>query len=123
MASRLSSLLSPGSLIYPVDQRWFATRTWFDNEPVDGGTKILPKIYYHSGLDIGGAERQVKVIAATDAVVVSSGADVLPEYLLKGRSHREVWSGRESCRTQKRCRVSEGRTWVVLSLQSSAQNQ
>lgn len=75
-----SPLLSPGSLIYPVDQRWFATRTWFDNEPVDGGTKILPKIYYHSGLDIGGSERQVKVIAATDALVVSVGDDVLEEH-------------------------------------------
>lgn len=84
-----SPLMKPGSLIYPVDQRWFATRTWFDNEPVDGGTKILPTIYYHSGLDIGGTERLVKVIAATDAVVVSAGDDVLPEYLLEGggKSH------------------------------------
>lgn len=75
-----SPLLKSGSFIYPVDQRWFATRTWFDNEPVDGGTKILPKIYYHSGLDIGGAEKLTKVIAATDAVVVSSGTDVLVEH-------------------------------------------
>jgi len=84
-----SPLMQPGSLIYPVDQRWFATRTWYDNEPVDGGTTILPKIYYHSGLDIGGSERQVKVIAATDAVVVSAGDQVLPEYLLEGgvKSH------------------------------------
>ena len=88
-----SPLLKPGSLIYPVDQRWFATRTWFDNEPVDGGTKILPKIYYHSGLDIGGSERQVKVIAATDAVVVSSGEDVLPEYLLKGGATAKYGQG------------------------------
>ncbi|WP_339730931.1 PKD domain-containing protein [uncultured Gimesia sp.] len=72
-----SPLIKPGSFIYPVDQRWFATRTWYDNEPVDGGTKILPKIYYHSGLDIGGAEKLTKVIAATDAIVVSSGNDVL----------------------------------------------
>ncbi|QDU12064.1 Peptidase family M23 [Gimesia aquarii] len=75
-----SPLLKPGSFIYPVNQRWFATRTWFDNEPVDGGKKILPKIYYHSGLDIGGAEKLTKVIAATDAVVVSSGTDVLEEH-------------------------------------------
>jgi len=72
-----SPLIKPGSFIYPVDQRWFATRTWYDNEPVDGGTKILPKIYYHSGLDIGGAEKLTKVMAATDAIVVSSGNDVL----------------------------------------------
>jgi len=89
-----SLLMKPDSLIYPVDQRWFATRTWFDNEPVDGGTKILPKIYYHSGLDIGGAERLVKVIAATDAVVVSSGDDVLPEYLLKGGGKSKYGEGR-----------------------------
>ena len=89
-----SPLLKPGSYIYPVDQRWFATRTWFDNEPVDGGTKILPKIYYHSGLDIGGSERQVKVIAATDAVVVSSGEDVLPEYLLKDGSIPKYGQGK-----------------------------
>ncbi|MCA9157549.1 MAG: peptidoglycan DD-metalloendopeptidase family protein [Planctomycetales bacterium] len=79
-----SPLLQPGSLIYPVDQRWFATQTWFDNEPVDGGTKVLPQIYYHSGMDIGGSERQVRVIAATDAVVVSAGDDVLPEYRFEG---------------------------------------
>ena len=72
-----SPLLKPGSFIYPVDQRWFATRTWYDNEPVDGGHEILPKIYYHSGLDIGGAEKLTRVIAATDAIVVSSGTDVL----------------------------------------------
>lgn len=75
-----SPLIKPGSFIYPVDQRWFATRTWYDNEPVDGGTKILPKIYYHSGLDIGGAEKLTRVIAATDAIVVSSGTDVLDGY-------------------------------------------
>lgn len=89
-----SPLMKPGSLIYPVDQRWFATRTWFDNEPVDGGTKILPKIYYHSGLDIGGAERLVRVLAATDAVVVSSGDDVLPGYLLKDGGKSRYGEGR-----------------------------
>lgn len=89
-----SPLLRPGSLIYPVDQRWFATRTWFDNEPVDGGTRVLPKIYYHSGLDIGGSERQVTVLAATDAVVVSSGNGVLPEYLLEGGTAATYGDGR-----------------------------
>lgn len=89
-----SPLFRPGSLIYPVDQKWFATRTWFDNEPVDGGTKVLPKIYYHSGLDIGGSERQVKVIAATDAIVVSSGNDVLPEYQLEGGAVAKYGQGK-----------------------------
>ena len=72
-----SPLIRPGSFIYPVNQRWFATRTWYDNEPVDGGSKILPKIYYHSGLDIGASEAQTKVLAATDALVVSVGNDIL----------------------------------------------
>ncbi len=89
-----SPLVRPGSFIYPVDQRWFATRTWFDNEPVDGGTKILPKIYYHSGLDIGGSEQHVRVIAATDAVVVSAGDDVLPEYLLEGGATSHYGQGK-----------------------------
>ena len=31
------------------------------------------KVYYHNGLDIGGAEGLVEVIAATDGIVVSSG--------------------------------------------------
>ena len=72
-----SPLVAPGTLLYPVDQRWFATRTWFDNEPVDGGSVILPKIYYHSGLDIGAAEALTRVLAATDALVVSVGDEVL----------------------------------------------
>lgn len=40
----------------------------------------MTKIYYHSGLDIGGSERQVKVFAATDALVVSAGDVVLEGY-------------------------------------------
>jgi murein DD-endopeptidase MepM/ murein hydrolase activator NlpD len=72
-----SPLVLPGTFSYPVDQRWFASATWFDNEPVDGGTTILPKIYYHAGLDIGGAEGLVQVLAATEGVVVSSGLQVL----------------------------------------------
>lgn len=68
-----SPLVRPGTFRYPLDQRWFASATWFDNEPVDGGSRILPEIYYHSGLDIGGAEGLVEVTAATDGLVVSSG--------------------------------------------------
>ncbi len=72
-----SPLIEPGSFIYPVKQRWLATGTWYDNETVDGGASILPKIYYHSGLDIGGAEALTEVIAATDGLVVSTGGKVL----------------------------------------------
>jgi len=72
-----SPVITPGSFIYPAKQRWFATGTWYDNETVDGGSSILPKIYYHSGLDIGGTEAMTKVIAATDGLVVSAAGKVL----------------------------------------------
>ncbi|HLU99688.1 MAG TPA: hypothetical protein VKZ59_00380, partial [Acidobacteriota bacterium] len=73
--------IRPHEFVYPVRQQWFASMTQMANEPVyvDGGD--IPgkrKIYYHSGLDIGGAEGMVDVIAATDGVVQSSGTDSLP---------------------------------------------
>jgi murein DD-endopeptidase MepM/ murein hydrolase activator NlpD len=46
---------------------------------VDGGEIPTNKnIYYHYGLDFGGAEAMVEVKAATDGVVVSSGTERLP---------------------------------------------
>ncbi len=65
----------------PVKTRWFASMTQMANEPVyvDGGE--IPanlKIYYHAGLDMGGAEGLVEVVAATDGLVVSSGNVRLP---------------------------------------------
>jgi murein DD-endopeptidase MepM/ murein hydrolase activator NlpD len=72
-----SPWIQPGSFLYPVRQNWFASLTWFDNEPVDGGAAILPKIYYHAGLDIGGTEAMTEVVSATDALVVSAGEEVL----------------------------------------------
>jgi hypothetical protein len=53
------------------------------NEPVfvDGGEQPGAKsIYYHYGLDIGGAEGMVEVVAAAAGTVVSSGQAVLPGY-------------------------------------------
>src|SRR5262249_4444776 len=38
------------------------------------------QIYYHSGLDIGGAEGLVDVIAAAAGLVVSAGNSILPGY-------------------------------------------
>lgn len=75
-----SPWLSPDHLVYPVKQRWFASDTHMANEPVyvDGGD--IPgerKIYYHSGLDLGGTEDLVEVIAATNAIIVSVGDVVL----------------------------------------------
>jgi murein DD-endopeptidase MepM/ murein hydrolase activator NlpD len=78
-----SPLEKPGTFLYPAKQRWFASCTHMANEPchVDGGENALVKqIYYHYGLDIGGAEGLVDVVAATDGLVVSSGKEILPGY-------------------------------------------
>ena len=75
-----SPWIEPGTFRYPARERWFASGTQMSNEPtfVDGGEKPADKkIYYHSGLDIGGAEGLVDVVAATDGLVVSSGDDRL----------------------------------------------
>lgn len=75
-----SPWIEPGTFVYPARQRWFASMTQMANEPVyvDGGEEPLNKrIYYHSGLDIGGAESLVDVLAATDALVVSRGLERL----------------------------------------------
>ena len=76
-------LVNPGTFLYPVRQRWFASGTHMANEPVhvDGGENPQVKqIYYHYGLDMGGAEGLVDVVAATDGLVVSSGKMILPGY-------------------------------------------
>ena len=76
-----ASLYMPAnSFVYPVRQRWFATRTQMANEPtyVDDGESISSRrIYYHSGLDIGGAEGMVDILAATSGLVVGVGKAVL----------------------------------------------
>jgi murein DD-endopeptidase MepM/ murein hydrolase activator NlpD len=78
-----SPLLRPGTFVYPARQRWFASATQMANEPVyvDGGEDpAVRKIYYHYGLDIGGAEALVQVVSATDGLVVSSGKSILDGY-------------------------------------------
>jgi murein DD-endopeptidase MepM/ murein hydrolase activator NlpD len=75
-----SPWITPGAFLYPARQRWFASYTHMGNEPVyvDGGDLPAKKdIYYHYGLDIGGSEGLVDVIAATEGLVVSSGNSVL----------------------------------------------
>lgn len=76
----------PSTFGYPLKQRWFASDTQMANEPtfVDGGDAPgAPgaKIYYHYGLDFGGAEGLVEVIAATDGLVVSAAGETLPAHL------------------------------------------
>ena len=78
-----SPLLQPGTFVYPVKQRWFASLTQMCNVPtyVDGCERPSQKqIYYHNGLDIGGCEELTEVVAATDGLVVSTGLDVLPDH-------------------------------------------
>jgi len=75
--------MTPGEMGYPLKQRWFLTHTQMANEPtyVDRGERTSrQKIYYHSGLDLGGPEALAEVVAATDGVVVSLGKEVLPEH-------------------------------------------
>ena len=71
--THITPWVARGTFRYPVKQKWFATYTQMANEPtyVDGGERPdVRKIYYHSGLDIGGREGDVEVVAATDGLVV-----------------------------------------------------
>jgi hypothetical protein len=75
-----SPWLNPGTFQYPAKQAWFASATQMANEPVyvDGGEKPgMGNVYYHYGLDIGGAEGLIDVVTATDGLVVSVGKEVL----------------------------------------------
>ena len=77
---RESAILPAGTFLYPVKLRWSASDTQMSNEPVyvDGSEQPgLRKIFYHSALDFGGAERLVEVVSATDGLVVSRGTNVL----------------------------------------------
>lgn len=78
-----SPWMNPGTMVYPVKQRWFASSTQMANEPcyVDAGDRPQNrKIYYHSGLDFGGCEGLIEVVAATDGLVVSARTEKLPAY-------------------------------------------
>jgi murein DD-endopeptidase MepM/ murein hydrolase activator NlpD len=78
-----SPWIEPGTFVYPLKQRWFASQTQMANEPtfVDGGeVPGAKKIYYHYGLDSGGAEGLVDVIAAAAGRVISAGKEILPGY-------------------------------------------
>ncbi len=75
-----SPWIAPGTFVYPAKQRWFASSTQMSNEPVyvDGGEVPSNKnIYYHDGLDIGGSEGMVEIVAATDGLVVSKAGQFL----------------------------------------------
>ena len=71
-----SPYIWPGTFVYPVNQKWLASLTWYSNEPVNS-PRPDGSIYYHAGLDLGGAEDMVEIYAATDGTVVSTGGQVL----------------------------------------------
>jgi len=78
-----SAWIEPGTFGYPLKQRWFASHTQMANEPsfVDGGEVPNEKrIYYHYGLDSGGAEGMAEVVAAADGRVISWGTNILAGY-------------------------------------------
>ncbi|MBN1846317.1 MAG: peptidoglycan DD-metalloendopeptidase family protein [Sedimentisphaerales bacterium] len=75
-----SPWIRPDTFTYPVRQRWFAGDTQMANVPCYVDACDLPgprSIYYHYGLDFGGSEGLIEVVAATDALVVSAGDRVL----------------------------------------------
>ncbi len=75
-----SPWIRPGTFIYPVKQKWFANDTQMANVPCYVNACDIPGqngIYYHYGLDFGGSEGTVEVVAATDGLVVSVGNHVL----------------------------------------------
>ena len=76
-----SPWVRPGTFAYPVNQRWFASDTQMANDPCYVNACDIPgrtKVYYHYGLDFGGAEGMVDVLAATDGTIVSRAGKTLP---------------------------------------------
>jgi murein DD-endopeptidase MepM/ murein hydrolase activator NlpD len=73
-----SPWIEPDSFGYPVKQAWFASQTSFSNEPV--APRPNRQLYYHAGLDIGGAEGLTEVVVATEAMIVSHGLEVHPDH-------------------------------------------
>jgi murein DD-endopeptidase MepM/ murein hydrolase activator NlpD len=73
----------PGSFVYPVRQRWFASATHMGNEPcfMDGGEERGPgRIYYHYGLDLSGCEHLVDGVAVADGVVVGARGEIQSDH-------------------------------------------
>ncbi len=79
-------LFGPTPIVYPVRQKWFASMTQMPNERcyVDACELPLVKpdsyIYYHYGMDIGGHDRAVPIVAARSGYVVVRGEQKIVEY-------------------------------------------
>ncbi len=75
-----SPWIRAGTFTYPVKQKWFANDTQMANVPCYVNACDIPAskgVYYHYGLDFGGSEGLVEVVAATDGLVVSVAGRVL----------------------------------------------
>ena len=88
-----SPWIQPGTFMYPARQRWFANDTQMANEPtfVDGGEYPRDAVYYHNGLDIGGADGYVEIVAATDGLVVSASNQVAEGHEDSPMGPRPFW--------------------------------
>ena len=106
-SSRGRSSIRPGSAGSPRGRRWPTSRS---TSTAARGPSIT-KIYYHYGLDIGGAEGLVEVVAATDGLVVSVGHG--PPAGLRGHARRAAL----------RRRLPARRPGLVLPLQPPAHHR
>ena len=70
-----SPLTEEGTLILPLRDRWFAGAYQTGNEPVyvNGIEPVMQNVYYHFGMDFGGAEGSVDIVAPTDGLVLVAG--------------------------------------------------
>ncbi len=76
-----SPWIKPGTFYYPVRQKWFASDTQMANDPCYVDAFEVPgqeNVYYHYGLDFGGAEGLVDVVAATSGIIISKGEEIIP---------------------------------------------
>ncbi|OFX33754.1 MAG: hypothetical protein A2W90_21960 [Bacteroidetes bacterium GWF2_42_66] len=74
-----SPYITPGTFVYPIKQRLFASDTQMGNEPayVDGTEDPVnpdySSVYYHSALDFGGSEGKEEIVSSVDGLVITSG--------------------------------------------------
>lgn len=87
-------LFGPKPMIYPARQTWFASMTQMANERcyVDAGelTVLRPgeHIYHHDGLDLGGHDRAVPIVAACAGLVMVRGQTKMEDYDGHGGANR-----------------------------------
>ena len=79
-------LFGPQPLVYPAKQVWFASLTQMANERCYVNACELPVtkpgdyLYHHYGLDIGGHDRAVPIVAARGGRVVLRGEQKVSDY-------------------------------------------